>query len=432
LGRLEIRPFGPHDDVDAELDLARRAFGPISASARPRSVASLQASVDAGQIIGAFDGGRLIGSARYHSMRQWWHGRSMPMAGVAGVKVAPEERGRGVGTALMSRILTEISERGYPVSALYPTTAPLYRSVGWEFAGREYETVLPARSLTALVSAAEDGGEPKLRRAVPADNAAIVEVLGRVHEALRDCGPNTRDPGSLTRWLDDEDHFAYLADDGFLSYRWANGHDDIRVDLLAAASARTARAFWQILASHATMAKRVLAYLAPDDPVSWLTRDPVAATRVRHTWMLRLVDAPAAIAARGYPAAASLSVHLEITDQAIPANAGRWMLEVSGGAGRLVRTGEAGARPGSAAGHDWGSALRLGIGGFAALFAGVPLGTLRLAGLAAGGSPAGGSPAGGSSAGGSSAGGSSADGSSADDEALDCAFAGPAFMIDYF
>jgi hypothetical protein len=51
--------------------------------------------------------------------------------------------------------------------------------------------------------------------------------------------------------------------------------------------------------------------------------------------------------------------------------------------------------------------LRLGIRGFSAAFCGVPLSTLRTAGLVAGGSPA-------------------------DDEALECAFAGTAFMIDYF
>ena len=59
----------------------------------------------------------------------------MPMAGVAGVKVAPEERGRGIGTAMMAALLEEIGERGFPVSALFPTTAALYRAAGWERAG---------------------------------------------------------------------------------------------------------------------------------------------------------------------------------------------------------------------------------------------------------------------------------------------------------
>ncbi len=199
---------------------------------RPSWVASLQASIDAGVMIGAFDGGRLVGTARYHPMRQWWHGRSMPMAGVAGVKVAPEERGRGVGTAMMTRLLDEISERGFAVSVLFPTTAPLYRGMGWEIAGGRYETVLPARALTALANpdqpAAAGQGAPKLRRATPADGAAIVAVQGLVHERLLHCGPSTREPSDLRDWLDDEDHFTYLADDGFLSYRWSADRDGDR------------------------------------------------------------------------------------------------------------------------------------------------------------------------------------------------------------
>jgi hypothetical protein len=384
----------------------------------------VRASIDAGVMIGAFHGGRLVGSARYHLMRQWWHGRSMPMAGVAGVKVAPEERGRGAGTAMMTALLGQIGYRGFPVSVLFPTTAPLYRAAGWEIAGGWYETVLPARSLAALASpdwpstagtstagtgAAGTGlvgtgpaltGSPKLWRATPADAAAIVEVEGLVHERLLHCGPSTREPWMLRDWLDDEDRFAYLADDGFLSYRWADGTDEIDVEELVAASAATARAFWQILASHATMASRVRACLAPDDPVTWLTRDPAASTRQAHAWMLRVVDAPAAVAARGYPTAAVVSVRLDLTDAARPANSGRWVLEVSGGTGRLTRLGDA-----PTASHP--TVLSLGARGFAALFAGVPVQTLRLAGLAAGGE-------------------------AAADNALAAAFGGPAFMLDQF
>lgn len=384
--------------------MRRRSFGPISAGRRPSWVASVQASVDAGVMIGAFDGSRLVGTARYHLMRQWWHGRSMSMAGAAGVKVAPEERGRGVGTAMMTMLLDEIRERGFAVSALFPTTAPLYRGMGWEIAGGRYETVLPARALTALANpdqpAAAGQGAPKLRRATPADGAAIVAVQGLVHERLMHCGPTTREPSDLHDWLDDEDHFTYLADDGFLSYRWSADMTEIEVHELVAGSAGTARAFWQIIASYAAMASRVRACLAPDDPVTWLTRDPAATTGQLETWMLRLVDAPAAVAARGYPADASVSVRLDLTDPALPANSGRWALEVSGGAGSLTRLAD--AAPGSSA-----DALSLGARGFAALYAGIPVATLRLTGLAA-------------------------RGDTAADDALGLAFRGPAFMIDNF
>jgi predicted acetyltransferase len=323
----------------------------------------------------------------------------MPMAGVAGVKVAPEERGRGIGTAMMTWMLGEIAERGYPLSALYPATAPLYRAFGWEIAGGRYETVLPTRSLGPLLRADESAppgrSEPAApRRATPDDASAVIDVIGLVHASLRHRGPNTREPWECRDWLDDPGNFAYLAADGFLSYRWARGGEEIAVEQFVAASAATARAFWKIVASHGTIASRVRACLAPDDPVLWLTREPDAQTHRSGCWMLRIVDAQAAIAARGFPATVTVSVPLEISDAARPANAGRWRLEVAGGHGGLQAAGDEAAHP-----------LRLGARGLAALFAGAGTGTLRLAGLASGGDPAA-------------------------DEALDAAFGGTAFLIE--
>ncbi len=372
---------------------------------------SVRTSIKAGATIGAFDGGRLVGSARYHQMRQWWHGRSMPMAGIGGVKVAPEERGRGVGTAMMARLLRDVADRGYPVSVLYPATAPLYRSFGWEIAGGKYQTVLPARSLASLMGPDESvpagpaslaAGQgtpptgPALRRATPDDGEAIVAVKSLVHSRLRHCGPNTREPWELHDWLDDPEHFAYLADDGFLSYRWARQTGEIDVEELIAASAATARALWRILASHATMATTIRACLAPDDPVHVLTREPDTELRRTDSWMLRIVDAGAAIAARGFPADITVSVPLELADPVLPVNVGGWRLEVTGGEGSLQRVMSGGAGTG---------ALRLGARGFAALFAGSAMGSLRLAGLATGGDPE-------------------------HDEALESAFRGQAFVID--
>jgi predicted acetyltransferase len=339
----------------------------------------------------------------------------MPMAGVAGVKVAPEERGRGIGTAMMAKMLRDLADRGYPVSALYPATAPLYRSFGWEIAGGKYETVVPARSLASMIgpddsvptaplaagSAAPGLSSaalaPALRRATPDDGAAIVAVKGLVHARLRHCGPNTREPWELRSWLDDPEHFAYLADDGFLSYRWARHADEIDVEELIAVSATTARGLWQILASHATMATRVRACLAPDDPVHLLSREPDAELRRTEPWMLRIVDAAAAIGARGFPPGLSVSVPLDLADPVLPANSGHWRLEIIGGKGSFERVGN-----GQAAGE-----LRLGARGLAAIFAGSAIGPLRLAGLVAGGDPAA-------------------------DEALEAAFRGQAFMIDEY
>ena len=382
-GSLEIRPFGPDDDIEAELDLRRRAFGPVSAARLPGWTADVQRSIDAGELFGVFDGPQLVASARYLNLRQWWLGRSMPMAGVAGVKVAPEERGRGVGRALMTRLIDEIVGRGYPVSVLFPATVQLYRSLGWEIAGGQYETVLRARDLMTMVSpdpvvGATESDPGSVRRATPSDAAAVVDVLGAVHGALRDCGPTTSEPAVVADWLDDEDHFAYLADDGFLSYRWGDGEHELKVEYVAAASAPTMRALWRILASHASTTRSVRATLGPDDAIDRMTHERSAAIRRTDIWMLRVFDPVTAIEARGFPAGVTMAAEFELADQVVPENCGRWRLEVSDGSGKLAAVPASHRDP----------ALRLGARGLAALFAGVSAGTLRRAGLVAGGAAA--------------------------------------------
>jgi predicted acetyltransferase len=401
---LEIRPLTPDDDPAGQLDLAERAFGAIPADQRERRLRSLPGHMASGRNLGAFAGRQAAASATFHDMRQWWHGRQVPMAGVAGVMVAPEYRGRGVGRRLMTALLDEIAARGYPLSALYPATMPLYRSLGWELAGARDTVVIPARSLLRLsppdTAASPGTAAPReavaLRRAGPEDAAAVIATLGRVHRAARDCGPITRDAAMVAEWLADRDFYAYLAGDGFLAYRWQ--HHDLFVANAEAASAQTIRALWTHVGSHASIADKIYARTGPASAFWWLSAERDADIAHRSRWMLRVVDAPAAIAARGFPVAVSVRVVLRVDDSTRPANSGLWDLAVAGGTATLSPLGP--DLPAS-------TAVSLGPRGLAALYAGTPAGTLRQAGLASGGTPA-------------------------DDAALDAAFAATPFMLDAF
>jgi predicted acetyltransferase len=404
-----VRPLTPGLDWDEFLDLTMRSFGPMDAA---RTRANIEPIVAAGRGLGAFDEGRMVGSALFLDMRQWWHGRAVPMAGVAGVKVAPEYRGRGVGRAVMTALTDLMAERGYPLSALYPATMTIYRSLGWEIAGHRHEAVLPARSLFTLAKP-DDETAAAIRRPGPDDAARVLEVIGRAHENARDCGPVTYDEATVRRWLTrpgryaDHDRYAYLAPDGFLGYRWHRGNDEIFIDQLAAASAQTTRALWAVAASNSSVVEAVRAQVGPSDPLWWMLREQDANIADRESWMLRLLDAPAAIAARGFPAT-DLAVPLRITDDLRPANSGRWDLTVRAGEGRLSRhrTDLGSASPaGSSPSRQ--APLALGARGLAALYAGTPVATLRRAGLADGGSPDA-------------------------DAALDGAFAATPFMLDGF
>ena len=425
---LTIRLLTPDLDWDQYLDLNARSFGPVD-EARVR--ANIGPIVADGRCLGALEGNRMVGFALFLDMRQWWHGRAVPMAGVAGVKIAPEDRGRGIGRAVMTALVELMAERGYPMAVLYPATMTIYRSLGWEIAGHRQEARLPARSLFALAradvgAAAQSPGD--LRRPGPDDAARVLDVIGGAYALARDCGPVTYDEATVRRWLTrpgryaDADRYAYLASDGFLAYRWQRGHDEIVVEHLTAASAGTTRALWRVVASNSSVADAVHAQLGPSDPLWWLLPEQDASIADRRSWMLRLLDAPAAIAARGFPAT-DLAVPLRITDDLRPANAGLWQLSVRDGTGCLseVRTGQgdsprpAASFPGSGVAPPDGVSppggthlpLALGARGLAALYAGTPVATLRRAGLASGGSPAA-------------------------DAALDGAFAATPYMLDSF
>ena len=85
---MDIRPLGRHDGLEADFDLARRAFGPLDPSGRAGWLAVLQAAADDGRCLTARDGPQTVAAAVVHDMRQWRHGRPLRMAGVSGVKVA--------------------------------------------------------------------------------------------------------------------------------------------------------------------------------------------------------------------------------------------------------------------------------------------------------------------------------------------------------
>ena len=386
--RLALRDLTA-DDLDAAFEVRSRSFGLLSPSLRDWWNDVQLESYNEHRAIGAFDGERLVAHAKVRSYQQFWGGRPMPMGGVAGVVVAPEARGRGVGSQLMAALAQRSLELGDLVSVLYPATIPIYRALGWEMAGAQYRISMSADALRTL-----GGSGIPLRTATGSDVMPFSKSLNDRYAAQRANGPKLLSESEATEQLTGDGVMSYVADGGHVAYEWAN--EDLAVSYISADTPEVARALWSTLGSGSSVVRNVMAYVAPDDPIHLLLPKEVAHRTYVKRWMLRVMEVQKAVAARGFLPGVTGSATLTIQDLLLPGNSGSWQLEVSGGRGALTPV------------EATSASLMLGANGFAALYAGAPVHVLRMAGLASGGEPGA-------------------------DELLDAAFAGrAAYLLEYF
>ncbi|MGI5520858.1 GNAT family N-acetyltransferase [Micromonospora sp. CA-259024] len=346
------------DDLDAAWELGRFAFG--SDPQRPPHVTR---PVPGLTRYGAFDdAGRLVGKAVDLHHDQWWSGRVVPAADVAGVAVAPEARGRGVARAMLTALLRGAHERGAALSALYPTVAAPYRACGWEATGVLRTVDLPTVALP------RHRPDPRLtvRAGTPADLPAVAALYERV--ARHRNGPLTRRgelfdvhaadgglPGDGLTLVEEDGDLV-----GYATWRRGRGYGAdsvLTVDEALASTADAAREIVGVLGSWASVAPTLR--LCPLDGDAVSTHLPLESAREheRDLWMHRPVDVARAVSARGWPAHARGSVDFTLADQLAEWNSGTWRLTVADGAAELTRIG--------------GEAdLRLDVRGFALLYAG--------------------------------------------------------------
>ncbi|HEU0288845.1 MAG TPA: GNAT family N-acetyltransferase [Nocardioidaceae bacterium] len=375
-------------DLELALDIQSRSFGPMPESRREAWFRGRKEAIAAGRVIGGYDGSRLVAHARLRPFRQFWGGRELSMAGMAGVVVTPDYRGQGVASQLMSAAAQRAGELGDVLSALYPSVPALYRGVGWELAGVQHRITIDPDWLRRLGHSSADV------RLADAESVGQMIDLMRAHwTATGASGPKLLEPEELRDALGETDTWGYLTDDGFVVYGWYEG--DLYVTHLLAASESSLRALWSVVGSGASIARSVHAFVAPHDPVHFLLDRPAASAVEQGRWMLRLIDAPTAIGERGYPVSPPVDVSLTVADPIAPGCDGSWRLRIADGTGSLERAPEI------------DDALRLGANGLAAMYAGTPLATLRSVGLATGGQ-------------------------SDVDRQLDAAFAADPYLLEYF
>lgn len=371
------------DDLGDAWELGRLAFG-SSESPPPAALSALPGVTR----YGAFDaGGRLVGKAVDLHHQQWWSGRRVAAADVAGVAVLPEARGTGVARALLTELLRGAHERGAAVSALFPTVTAPYRGCGWEVVGSLRTVDLAA----AAVARHRPAASMSVRPGTAADLPAVAEFYERV--TAHRCGLLTRDGEFFDQFSSTEalpsgvDGLTLVHDGdrlrGYVSWERGEGYDATAVLTVHEALADhpdAARALIGVLGSWHSVAPTLrLVLLGQDAMTAQLPLEAVREHR-QQPWMNRPVDVVRAVQTRGWPAHVHGTADFALHDAVAPWNTGAWRLEVADGSARLHRLSDE-------------PALTLSVRGFALLYCGAAqAASVAQAGLlhcAAGASPAG-------------------------------------------
>jgi len=358
------------DDLPASWELTRIAFG-ASKEAPPGWLTERPGRVT----WGVFDDrGRLVAKAMDRDQRHWFGGRLVPATGLAGVVTVPELRGTGLGRMALTRTLHAARERGAVIATLFRSGPGPYRSLGCEEVGALTWVEVPASAFAAMerpetiaLRAAEVQDAPaidEIYRSVARASAGMLERSGSIFEGLH----------TLERV--DGVTLAVGAGgvEGYASWDREDGYDAsgrLSVYDLIATTPDATSALLAMLGSWRDVAPTIRLRLPDGDPITLLA--PLVHTTVesRDAWMLRVLDAPAAVAARGWPPHLSGAVDLALEDDVCPWNAGAWRLVLEGGEGRL--------EPGGT------GAVRITMRGLAVLYAGAAdPAVLRRAGLLAG------------------------------------------------
>src|SRR6516164_2824025 len=342
--------------------------------------------------IAAFDGDAIVGTAAAYTFQLTVPGGVVGAAGVTFVSVMPDHRRRGILSAMMRHQLADIAARGEPVAALYASESVIYGRYGYGCASHQLSlTIRRGEGALRQAAAGSGDGSLQLRAVQPEDKRS---ELGQVYDSVL-----LHRPGMLAR--DDRWWQAILSDPefvrrgrspqkcllacddsaprGYALYRTKPDWDDdglpyggLSVREFIAADGAAAAALWTDLLTRDLIGE-VTARMRPvDDPLLDMLADRRRARAYLSDGLwVRLVDVSAALTSRRYSCPADLVI--EVTDDLLPANAGRWRLQCPGPG----ETGTATCKRTTAAADILLPVAALGAG----YLGGVRLGALGTAGL---------------------------------------------------
>ncbi|MDF5739422.1 MULTISPECIES: GNAT family N-acetyltransferase [unclassified Nostoc] len=285
---------------------------------------------------------QLVGGLATLDMAQWWGGVRVPMTGIAAVGIAPEYRGSGAAIALMEDTLKELYARGIPLSALYPAVQTLYRKVGYEQGGSWCNWEVATKSIQLREQPLP------LQPIFPINHQVFHELYQQ--QARLTPGYLDRHPAIWERLIqpdEKETFYAYFIGSkekpqGYILFSQHSAEDGaiLRIKDWVILTDAAAEGFWSFIATHRSHIDRVRWRSSVIDSLTLLLPEQTA--KIRHTmrWLLRVVDVVKALEMRGYPSVIQAELHLDIQDNLLTGNNGKFILSVANGRGEVTKGGK--------------------------------------------------------------------------------------------
>lgn len=299
------------------------------------------------------DGERIVAHAAAYSRELTVPGAVLPAAHVSLVAVAATHRRQGLLSRLMARQLRDIHHAGREaVALLWASEGRIYPRFGYGLATQR----LHLRIDTHEVGPPPPGGPIRVASA-----ASCQPALAELYDRLRPERPgwSSRDErwwnhllrnsrskdGTTEQWV--ACHTGPDGLDGYATFRtrseWSDWipRGEVRVEQVVAATGQAYAALWRFLLTIDLTRTVSFPFAALDEPLPHLVEEPrQLGGRLLDGLWVRLIDVPAALAGRRY--ATDIDIVLEITDDLLPENSGRWRLTGGPAGARCTRTQDPG------------------------------------------------------------------------------------------
>jgi predicted acetyltransferase len=350
----EIRPLTSEAEVDRFVNMVGQAFRGSPEQARRR-----RGLVQSEELRGLLVDGEVRAALRLIAMPLWFGAAPVGTGGLSAVATPPEYRRQGYIGRLLRATLAEIRGRGWPLSALYPFSFPFYKRYGWEHVTDHVNYTFPIERLPmsahggtwhAVTLSTDFNSDPETGGISEDDLATLMGLYDAW--VVGQNGPMVRN----ARWWRlqklavgrDRRPDVYIWRDGagrpraYVVYAFENlsseWHRRLQVWDWAALDATAFRALLQFLRNHDSQAAEVRIAVPEATRFLALFDNPEFKVETEAGLMLRLVDVPAALAARLYPPEVQAAVTLAVTDPVLEWNNGTFALTVADGRGQAEPT----------------------------------------------------------------------------------------------